>query len=196
GKVLPPCSAGAALVERSVVPSPAPMACRPPMSAPAQKPRPAPVRMIARTSESAPAVCMASLRSKCIWRVHAFNFSGRLSEMVQIWSETVYKTVSYAIPGLPHVQSCGVHDEQKGATIQMGPYRYKWHPNGGRGRRPLTYDPRRGQGVLARERCAHTNGFMVSSREKAKTPEVRENGKKGIRPPERNAQIRGPGNWG
>ncbi len=32
----------------------------------------------------------------------------------------------------------------------MGPYRYKWHPNGGRGRRPLNYDPPRGQGVLAK----------------------------------------------
>src|SRR4030095_12235481 len=82
--------------------------------------------------------------------------------------------------------------------------RYKWDPiatngtrlEGGADEQRTMIRPV-GRGCSPRESCPRTNGFMVSCRDKAKnTAEVRENGKKGIRPPERNAQIRGPGNWG
>ena len=47
------------------------------MSAPAQKPRPAPVTTIAPTRSSASASSMASLSSAPIWGVQALSFSGR-----------------------------------------------------------------------------------------------------------------------
>jgi hypothetical protein len=57
-------------------------------SAPAQKPRPAPVTIIARTLSSASARSNASIISVIIWPVNALSFSGRLSVMVRIFSLT------------------------------------------------------------------------------------------------------------
>jgi hypothetical protein len=58
------------------------------MSAPAQKPRPAPVSTMTRTPLSAAAACMASRTSRSMVGVHAFMRSGRLSVMVAILSPT------------------------------------------------------------------------------------------------------------
>ena len=59
--------------------SPLPSACSSCMSAPAQKPRPAPVTTIARTRSSS-AHCSSSPKYACsISAVHAFRRSGRLS---------------------------------------------------------------------------------------------------------------------
>ncbi len=70
---------------------PSPLAsifCKPPMSAPAQKPRPAPVMTITRTSSSAAASLMAPRTLFSIVAVQAFNLSGRLSVMVATRSAT------------------------------------------------------------------------------------------------------------
>ncbi len=58
------------------------------MSAPEQKPRPAPVRMITRTSSSASAARMAASTSFSMIIVQALSFSGRLSVMVAMRSAT------------------------------------------------------------------------------------------------------------
>ena len=113
GVVHPELGQGAAPLQCLVRPWSSDRRCRRPRRWPAGRPcrhrhrsrGRAPVRMIARTSGSAPAVCMASLRSKCIWRVHAFNFSGRLSAMVQIRSETVVQNRLVCHPGAP---SCAI----------------------------------------------------------------------------------------
>lgn len=52
------------------------------MSAPAQKPRPAPVVTIAPTAGSSLARAMASVCSTAIVGVHALSRSGRLSVMI------------------------------------------------------------------------------------------------------------------
>ncbi|MBV6430198.1 MAG: hypothetical protein IANPNBLG_00302 [Bryobacteraceae bacterium] len=58
------------------------------MSAPAQNPRPAPVRTIARTSSSAAALQIAAAVSSSIRRVQAFNLSGRFNVTVATASDT------------------------------------------------------------------------------------------------------------
>ena len=60
------------------------------MSAPAQKPRPAPVSTITRTASSRSASSMAWRTSLPIVRVHALSFSGRLRVTVAMLSSTAY----------------------------------------------------------------------------------------------------------
>ena len=67
-------------------------------SAPAQKPRPDPVTMIARILSSASALSKASIISVIISRVKALSFSGRLSVIVRMLSATSYRIVWYAMP--------------------------------------------------------------------------------------------------
>ena len=57
-------------------------------SAPAQKPRPAPVTITARTPSSTSAVSKASISSVRIVGVKALSFSGRSSVIVATWSAT------------------------------------------------------------------------------------------------------------
>ena len=57
-------------------------------SVPAQKPRPAPVTITARTSSSASEASNASISSRPITGVNAFKRSGRLSVIVNTPSET------------------------------------------------------------------------------------------------------------
>jgi hypothetical protein len=57
-------------------------------SAPAQKPRPAPVTITARTSSSASIASKAAIISTIIWPVKALSRSGRLSVIVAIPSST------------------------------------------------------------------------------------------------------------
>ena len=64
------------------------------MSAPAQKPRPAPVRMIPRTAWSAEAACIAARSSCDILRVQALSLSGRFSVTVAMPSRTSYRMCS------------------------------------------------------------------------------------------------------
>jgi hypothetical protein len=63
-------------------------------SAPAQKPPPAPVTMMARMSSSLSAASKAAISSCCICPVKALSFSGRFKVMVRICSETSYLIVS------------------------------------------------------------------------------------------------------
>ena len=63
-------------------------------SAPAQKPLPAPVTMIAFTLSSLSASSNALMRSFCIWKLKAFNLSGRFSVIVKILSSISYNKVS------------------------------------------------------------------------------------------------------
>lgn len=58
------------------------------MSAPAQKPRPAPVSTMTRTLSSLAAASIAWRTSRSMIAVHAFMRSGRLSVMVAILSLT------------------------------------------------------------------------------------------------------------
>src|ERR1700722_776995 len=60
------------------------------MSAPAQNPRPAPVRMTTRTFPSLSAAAIAARTSCSMIAVQAFNLSGRLGVMVAIRSVTSY----------------------------------------------------------------------------------------------------------
>ena len=66
-------------------------------SAPAQKPRPAPVTMTALTWSSASAASKASIISVCISRVKALSFSGRLSVRVKTPSSKSVKMVLYGM---------------------------------------------------------------------------------------------------
>jgi hypothetical protein len=59
------------------------------MSAPAQKPRPAPVMTMARTQASAAALSTARRTSASISLVRALSLSGRLSVMVATKSSTL-----------------------------------------------------------------------------------------------------------
>ena len=59
------------------------------MSAPEQKPRPAPVITIARTPSSASALVRASRSSPAITTVQALSFSGRFSVTVATRSSTL-----------------------------------------------------------------------------------------------------------
>ena len=58
------------------------------MSAPAQKPRPAPVSTITRTASSRAASVMAARTSRPICAVHALSLSGRCSVTVATRSFT------------------------------------------------------------------------------------------------------------
>jgi hypothetical protein len=58
------------------------------MSAPAQNPRPAPVRTITRTASSRAASPIARRTSPPITSVHALSFSGRFSVIVAMRSFT------------------------------------------------------------------------------------------------------------
>jgi hypothetical protein len=62
------------------------------MSAPAQKPRPAPVRTMTRTASSAAASVMAARTSRSITAVHALSLSGRLRVTVATRPSTSYST--------------------------------------------------------------------------------------------------------
>jgi len=64
------------------------------MSAPAQKPRPAPVSTITRTASSRAASSMAWRTSRPITAVHAFSFSGRFRVTVATRSFTSYRICS------------------------------------------------------------------------------------------------------
>ena len=68
---------------------PAAAAARRDMSAPEQKPRPAPVITIALTASSASAFVRASRNSPAITTVQALSLSGRLSVMVATRSSTL-----------------------------------------------------------------------------------------------------------
>ena len=74
--------AGSLRVELSKVEPPAER------SAPAQKPRPAPVTITARTASSASVRSNAAIMSTIIWVVKAFSRSGRLRVMVAMPSST------------------------------------------------------------------------------------------------------------
>src|SRR5438445_787141 len=67
-----------------------------PRSAPAQKPRPAPVRRITRTCSLPDNIRSASIRSRHISRSNALSFSGRASVSVPIPSAMSTSTRSYA----------------------------------------------------------------------------------------------------
>jgi len=57
-------------------------------SAPAQKPRPAPVTITTLTASSASVASKAAIMSSIIWLVKAFSLSGRFSVMVAMPSST------------------------------------------------------------------------------------------------------------
>ena len=64
------------------------------MSAPAQKPRPAPVSTITRTDSSRAASSIACRTSRPITPVHALSFSGRFSVTVAMRSFVSYRICS------------------------------------------------------------------------------------------------------
>jgi hypothetical protein len=82
-------SSGAPSIQRVVWPA---AAASRGMSAPAQKPRPAPVRTMARTSSLASASIMASRNWRAVTAVKALRLSARLSVMVATPSATAYST--------------------------------------------------------------------------------------------------------
>src|SRR4029450_13761659 len=91
----------------------------PDRSAPAQKPRPAPVNTTARTSSSRSARSMASSSSDSILPVKAFSLSGRLSVMVRMPSLLSYLICSYSTeePSCLIDQHHTAHDEDNAADL-------------------------------------------------------------------------------
>src|SRR5262245_22969826 len=73
-------------------------------SAPAQKPRPAPVRRIATTRRSCSACANACLTSAPMRSVQAFNTAGRFSWIVAIGSSTSYRISSYTLRSSPRAK--------------------------------------------------------------------------------------------
>ena len=66
-------------------------------SAPEQNPRPAPVTITTRTSSSSRSAAAACTISSCSGRDRAFNFSGRSSVTVPMWSEISTRRCWYVI---------------------------------------------------------------------------------------------------
>ena len=67
------------------------------MSAPAQNPRPAPVRTMPTTRSSRSAAAIACFISAIMLPVIAFNCSGRFRVIVAIGSSTSYLMSSYSV---------------------------------------------------------------------------------------------------
>src|SRR6185503_6386377 len=91
----------------------------PDRSAPAQKPRPAPVKTTARTSSSRSERSIASSSSDSILPVKALSLSGRLSVIVRMPSFTSYLICSYC-KGVSSVlvdQHHAAHDERDAADL-------------------------------------------------------------------------------
>src|SRR6185436_7598320 len=91
----------------------------PDRSAPAQKPRPAPVKTTARTSSSRSERSIASSSSDSILPVKAFSLSGRLSVIVRMPSFASYLICSYctAVSSVLVDQHHAAHDQHDAADL-------------------------------------------------------------------------------
>src|SRR5260370_39932032 len=88
------------------------------ISAPAQNPRPAPVRIMARTLASLSASCIEARTSCSIVPVQALSLSGRFRVMVATRSATLYR-VSWLASCLGLYQRCGLLNKVVDAFIEM-----------------------------------------------------------------------------
>src|SRR5215212_5050967 len=80
-------------------------------SAPAEKPRPSPRRMMQRISSSSAACPRASKSSSCMAPSKAFSLSGRCREIVATPPFPSYTTVSYNLPPSKEPPSGGAGEE-------------------------------------------------------------------------------------